>query len=75
MRSTCFLSCPAQIRRASLRWRQVLGWHPDSPAAQIAPRLLGMALESYQEAVARNPMYVDWLDGYPQLGVNEMAVA
>ncbi len=60
---------------APLRWRQVLGWHPDSPAAQIAPRLLGMALESYREAVARNPTYVEWLDGYPQLRLSQMAVA
>ncbi len=60
---------------APLRWRQVLGWHPDSPAAQIAPRLLGMALESYREAVARNPTYVEWLDGYPQLRMSQMAVA
>jgi DNA-binding transcriptional LysR family regulator len=53
---------------APLRWRQVLGWHPDSPAARIAPRLTGMAVEAYQEVVARNPMYVEWMAAYPQLG-------
>jgi DNA-binding transcriptional LysR family regulator len=60
---------------APLRWRQVLGWHPESPAARIAPRLMGMALESYQEVVARNPMYIEWLDAYPQLGGHQMAAA
>jgi hypothetical protein len=53
---------------APLRWRQVLGWHPDSPAARIAPRLTGMAVEAYLEVVARNPMYVSWMAAHPQLG-------
>jgi DNA-binding transcriptional LysR family regulator len=60
---------------APLRWRQVLGWHPDSPAARVAPRLMGMALESYQEVVARNPMYLEWLVDYPQLGSHQLAPA
>jgi DNA-binding transcriptional LysR family regulator len=60
---------------APLRWRQVLGWHPDSPAARVAPRLMGMALESYQEVVARNPRYLEWLVDYPQLGSHQLAPA
>jgi DNA-binding transcriptional LysR family regulator len=60
---------------APLRWRQVLGWHPDGPAARVAPRLMGMALESYQEVVARNPMYLEWLVDYPQLGSHQLAPA
>jgi DNA-binding transcriptional LysR family regulator len=60
---------------APLRWRQVLGWHPDSPAARAAPRLMAMACESYQEAVARNPMYLEWLVDYPQLGGHQLAAA
>jgi DNA-binding transcriptional LysR family regulator len=63
------------IAGAPLRWRQVLGWHPDSAAARIAPRLMDLAAESYQEAVARNPAYVEWLQDYPQLGGNRMAAA
>ncbi|MEV6490003.1 LysR family transcriptional regulator [Actinoplanes sp. NPDC051633] len=53
---------------APVRWRQVLGWHPDSPAARIAPRLSEMAIEAYQEVVARNPMYVEWMRAFPHLG-------
>lgn len=53
---------------APLRWRQVLGWHPDSPAARVAPRVAAMALESYREAVARNPDYARWLVDHPTLG-------
>jgi DNA-binding transcriptional LysR family regulator len=63
------------LKGAPLRWRQVLGWHPDSPAARIAPRLMTMAQEAYQEAVARNPMYVEWMGDYPQLGGQQMAAA
>jgi DNA-binding transcriptional LysR family regulator len=60
---------------APLRWRQVLGWHPDGPAARVAPRLLGMALEAYREAVARNPAYLDWQDAYPHLGAHHQLAA
>jgi hypothetical protein len=60
---------------APLRWRQVLGWHPDSPAARIAPRLTAMAEEAYQEVVARNPMYVEWTVAHPQLGGHHLAAA
>ena len=60
---------------APLRWRQVLGWHPDSPAAQSAPWLLAMALEAYREAAARNPAYLDWQEHYPHLGVPQLAAA
>jgi len=61
------------LKGAPLRWRQVLGWHPDSPAARVAPRLMDMACESYQEVVARNPRYVEWLDAYPHLGGNALS--
>ncbi|GGL03785.1 LysR family transcriptional regulator [Mangrovihabitans endophyticus] len=60
---------------APLRWRQVLGWHPDGPAARFAPRLLGMAQDAYLEVVARNPRYVAWLADFPQLGGVHMAAA
>jgi DNA-binding transcriptional LysR family regulator len=60
---------------APLRWRQILGWHPDSPAARAAPRLMGMALEAYQESVARNPAYLEWQAAYPHLGVPHQLAA
>nr|BFE71073.1 hypothetical protein GCM10020092_043740 [Actinoplanes digitatis] len=60
---------------APLRWRQVLGWHPDSQAAKVAPRLMGMAGEAYAEVVARNPLYIEWLEDYPQLGGGQLAAA
>jgi DNA-binding transcriptional LysR family regulator len=60
---------------APLRWRQVLGWHPDSPGARIAPRLMTLAGQAYQEVAARNPMYAEWQADYPQLGAQQLAVA
>lgn len=63
------------MRGAPLRWRLVLGWHPDSPAARSAPKLMEMAKEAYQEVVARNPMYVEWMADYPQLGGHRLAAA
>jgi len=56
------------LRGAPLRWRLVLGWHPDSPAARSAPKLMRMAEEAYQEVVARNPLYVEWMADHPHLG-------
>jgi len=56
------------MRGAPLRWRLVLGWHPDSPAARSAPKLMRMAEEAYEEVVARNPLYVEWMADHPQLG-------
>ena len=63
------------LRGAPLRWRLVLGWHPDSPAARSAPKLMRMAQEAYQEVVARNPMYVEWMGDHPQLGGHRLAAA
>ncbi|MEU4244178.1 LysR family transcriptional regulator [Actinoplanes sp. NPDC026619] len=56
------------MRGAPLRWRQVLGWHPESPAARSATKLIEMAEEAYQEVVSRNPLYVEWTKEYPHLG-------
>ena len=63
------------LRGAPLRWRQVLGWHPDSTAARIAPRLTAMAVDAYEEVVARNAAYVTWKVDYPQLGAQQLATA
>jgi DNA-binding transcriptional LysR family regulator len=63
------------LKGAPLRWRQVLGWHPDSPGARVAPRLMNLAIESYQESVDRNPLYLGWVQDYPQLGAHQLAAA
>jgi DNA-binding transcriptional LysR family regulator len=53
---------------APLRWRQLIGWHPDSPAAAIADRVLEYATEAYLDSVQRNPAYTTWLVRNPAFG-------
>lgn len=63
------------MRGAPLRWRQVLGWHPDAAAARSAPKMLEMAEAAYREVVARNTAYVEWMADYPHLGGSADALA
>ena len=60
---------------APLRWRLLLGWHPDAPAASIANRVVGHAVAAYNDSLARNPHYVAWLARNPTFGPQEMAAA
>lgn len=53
---------------APLRWRQLIGWHPESPAAAIADQVLGYATEAYLDSVQRNPAYAQWLSRTPGFG-------
>ena len=53
---------------APLRWRQLLGWHRDGPAATIAHRVLSHAREAYRDSVRRNPAYAAWLERAPAFG-------
>jgi DNA-binding transcriptional LysR family regulator len=48
-----------------LRWRHLLGWHPESAAAAAAPRLVEYATAAYADAVARSPRYTGWLARTP----------
>jgi DNA-binding transcriptional LysR family regulator len=53
---------------APLRWRQLLGWHHDGPAAAIGDRVLQYAKEAYLDSVRRNPTYATWLERSPAFG-------
>ena len=55
-----------------LRWRSMLGWHPDSPAARSAPQLMRLAQGAYQDLIARNENYTDWLHSHPDLGGTDL---
>jgi len=56
------------IAGAPLRWRHLLGWHPDSPAADFADTVLDHAAAAYHDAAQRNPRYARWLEKNPQFG-------
>jgi hypothetical protein len=53
---------------APLRWRQLIGWHPESAAAAIADRVLEYATEAYLDSVQRNRAYARWLARNPTFG-------
>jgi DNA-binding transcriptional LysR family regulator len=53
---------------APLRWRLLLGWHPDALAAKFADDVLGHAVAAYEDMVARNPLYHRWLRDNPPFG-------
>jgi hypothetical protein len=60
---------------APLRWRLLLGWHPDAPAARIAGRVVDHAVSAYNDSLARNPGYLAWLTRNPNFGAQQMMAA
>jgi DNA-binding transcriptional LysR family regulator len=58
----------APIAGAPLRWRQLIGWHPEGTAAPLAGQLWAYAIEAYADAVRRNTRYSDWLGRHPDRG-------
>lgn len=56
------------IAGSPLRWRHLLGWHPESPAAAHADRLAALAVDAYRETIARLPRVVRWLADKPCFG-------
>ncbi|MET8467348.1 LysR substrate-binding domain-containing protein, partial [Micromonospora zamorensis] len=58
-----------RIAGTPLRWRLLLGWHPDSPAAQGADLVLETAKAAYVDSLAPHPEYLSWLLSNPGFGV------
>jgi len=56
------------IAGAPLRWRHLLGWHPQSSMAAMSGQMVRFAVESYQDAAQRSPRFVKWLEGRPGFG-------
>ena len=66
---------PGMVHRplagTSLRWRHLLGWHPDSWAAAQAARVVEDATAAYLDNVERNPRYARWLRAHQHFGVQD----
>jgi DNA-binding transcriptional LysR family regulator len=60
-----------RLAGAPLRWRLVLGWHPDSPAARFADGALELAVAAYTDSLAVHPEYLSWLLRHPDFGVRQ----
>ncbi|GII05075.1 LysR substrate-binding domain-containing protein [Planobispora takensis] len=58
------------ISEAPLRWRHLLGWHPDAPIARVAPMVAGYAKAAHADAVRRSERYAAWLAGHPHFGTS-----
>ena len=56
------------IAGTPLRWRHLLGWHPDGAAALAAGEVIAHSIGAYTETVARRPKYESWLRDHPRLG-------
>ncbi|GLX92420.1 LysR family transcriptional regulator [Herbidospora sp. NBRC 101105] len=56
------------VRGAPLRWRQLLGWHPETTAAQSAPAVVSHAKFSHLDAVRQSAPYSNWLARNPGYG-------
>jgi DNA-binding transcriptional LysR family regulator len=55
-----------------LRWRHLLAWDPQAPAARHADEMFRSAVDSYLEILAQRPRYARWLAGHPGLGVQRV---
>ncbi|WP_283137204.1 LysR family transcriptional regulator [Rhizohabitans arisaemae] len=53
---------------APLQWRQLLGWHPESPAAAASPRVTAYAKAAHRDVVRRSRRYAEWLIRNPRFG-------
>ncbi|QFZ21899.1 LysR family transcriptional regulator [Saccharothrix syringae] len=51
-----------------LRWRHLIGWDPEGPAAAFGPQVLRYAAEAYRETAERSARYASWLAAHPEFG-------
>lgn len=58
-----------------LRWRHLLGWHPQAAAAGYADEVITHAVAAYQDATARVPRTEQWLRRHPQFGASPTLTA
>lgn len=63
------------IAGTPLRWRHLLGWHPESPAAQHAERVTELAVDAYRDVVSRLPRFESWLAEQPGFGPQPVAAS
>ncbi|MBO4210252.1 LysR family transcriptional regulator [Micromonospora echinofusca] len=63
------------LAEAPLRWRLLLGWHPDAPAAHFADEVLELARAAYTDSLGPHPHYLAWLLRNPSFGAYPGAVS
>jgi DNA-binding transcriptional LysR family regulator len=53
---------------APLRWRHLLGWHPDAVSDVVADRIYHHAIDAYRDSLRHSPRYASWLRRHPRFG-------
>ena len=53
---------------APLRWRHLIGWHPEAPADTVADQVHEFAREAYRDSLRHSPTYGRWLARHPAFG-------
>lgn len=53
---------------APLRWRHLVGWHPDAPADAVANQVHTYARAAYCDSLRYSPLYAAWLARHPGFG-------
>ncbi|MCT2589983.1 LysR family transcriptional regulator [Streptomyces sp. N2-109] len=48
-----------------LKWRHLIGWHSEAPAAEAAPEVVAHARAAHAEAAERSVSYAKWLAAHP----------
>ncbi|GLZ41065.1 LysR family transcriptional regulator [Actinokineospora sp. NBRC 105648] len=52
-----------------LRWRNLIGWHPDGATAAFSDQLVKLASTAYSDVIARSPRYSAFLQDNPGFGL------
>ena len=60
------------IADAPLRWRHLIGWHPDSTVATFSDELVRLAADAYLDLIDRSTCYSAWLKDNPSFGVQPL---
>ncbi|OUC95805.1 LysR family transcriptional regulator [Streptosporangium minutum] len=55
---------------APLRWRQLLGWHPEGAAARVTASIVEHAKAAHADSVRRSTRYAAWLADNPRFGTS-----
>lgn len=58
---------------APLRWRHLLGWHPEAPADAVVDSVQAYAVAAYRDSLRHSPSYARWLARHPRFGAARAA--
>lgn len=60
------------IADAPLRWRQLIGWHPDAAVAGFSDEMVSLTTDVCAGLIDQSPVYSVWLEDNPSFGVQPL---